>query len=547
MEEYITDELIENTYLFCVKRVSDSEAAKDLSQDILLEAIRTINSGKSFVSFHSWFWRMARNMYADYIAKKKSSVLPIDEIIGIPDISHQPIDELIGEETVSELNFSLSRLVSMYRDIIIRFYLKEQPISQIADDLNIPVGTVKWRLFSAKKDLKERFEAMNTIGKSAYAPADVNWYWGYNAMNPSILMRSSRICPQIMVICRSEAKTLNEIADEMGVSPVYLEDFIERMLEQRLIVSPAKGKYQANHCVFPRSVLGTARKTAIDCFHDKGYTKRINDALFAAEPKIRALDFYGNDFDYGYLLWLLYTAADTVFIDVAGKHYEQKYNDKYPDEAERDYRLTMHYTLPDENCPCIEIRARGYSCLHQHFSSAEYGYAEFGNLYECEPFPHELVDHNDWRWGRDAWVDSSNIFLLIELSKNPNKQLSPSEEEKAAELISHGLLKHENDGLKVMLPIATTQIRDEIGSIIYDAIKDIAVEFADDVSAELESILLPYVRKELMSNFIHWEMRSFFQPITALFWYGWDNALAMPEDFSRSAAALYIRVNEYKY
>ncbi len=34
MNEYIQDELIENTYLFCAKRISDSEAAKDLAQDI---------------------------------------------------------------------------------------------------------------------------------------------------------------------------------------------------------------------------------------------------------------------------------------------------------------------------------------------------------------------------------------------------------------------------------------------------------------------------------------------------------------------------------
>ncbi len=69
MNEHITAELIENTYLFCVKRVSDSEAAKDLAQDILYEALRAGADGKEFVSFYSWYWRMARNKYADYIAQ----------------------------------------------------------------------------------------------------------------------------------------------------------------------------------------------------------------------------------------------------------------------------------------------------------------------------------------------------------------------------------------------------------------------------------------------------------------------------------------------
>ena len=53
MENYITNELIESTYLFCAKRISDSEAAMDLSQDILLTAMQNISMGKQFVSFNS--------------------------------------------------------------------------------------------------------------------------------------------------------------------------------------------------------------------------------------------------------------------------------------------------------------------------------------------------------------------------------------------------------------------------------------------------------------------------------------------------------------
>ncbi|MBR1723640.1 MAG: hypothetical protein IJ723_01260, partial [Ruminococcus sp.] len=93
MENYITNELIESTFLFCAKRISDSEAAKDLSQDILLTAMQNISMGKQFVSFNSWYWRMARKKYADLIkAKQKSHELPLDEALGLSDMSPQPID-----------------------------------------------------------------------------------------------------------------------------------------------------------------------------------------------------------------------------------------------------------------------------------------------------------------------------------------------------------------------------------------------------------------------------------------------------------------------
>ncbi|MDE6746553.1 MAG: sigma-70 family RNA polymerase sigma factor, partial [Oscillospiraceae bacterium] len=164
MNEYINGELIENTYLFCVKRVSDTEAAKDLAQDILYEGIRGLAGGREFVSFYSWYWKMARNKYADYVRNKRSPHMPIESAGGIAADIAPPIEKLIAAEDISALNYSLSRLASAYREILIRFYLREQSVNSIADDLGIPVGTVKRRLFDARKKLKERFDNMNTVG-----------------------------------------------------------------------------------------------------------------------------------------------------------------------------------------------------------------------------------------------------------------------------------------------------------------------------------------------------------------------------------------------
>lgn len=541
MNEFITNELIEATYLFCVKRISDTEAAKDLSQDILYEALRVIASGKEFVSFYSWYWKMARNKYADYISSKQNSTLPIEMAGGMAAEHPQPIENLIATEDISQLNFALSRLASIYREIIIRFYLKEQTVRQIANELCIPEGTVKRRLFDAKKDLKERFNNMNNIGKTAYAPADVSWFCGFSAMNAIFVMDSSKICPQVMVICRSEAKTVNEIADEMGVAPLYLEDMIEKMISANLLVSPAKGKYIANHCIFPREKYVEADVYACDIFHDEGYAEKIIDILLSLKDKITALDFYGNDFDYGYLMWILYVIAGDFFGIHGRDHYIGKYSIK--DEAERKYRLTMQYTLPDETFDGSmqsRLRAVSWSNLHQDFTTSEYGKIAFVNDFETEPFPDDNDDETDWRRGRDKWIDGNNIALLVALSEDPDKKLSVHEEAMAADFLKKGLLKKEDGRLIVQLPIFRREIYIEIRNLVSAEIKPLAEEYADKVGAGVEKILLPYVRKDLMSNFIHWDMRMFFQQICSLFDYGWDKALTKPEDYSRSAAGLYI-------
>jgi len=543
MNEYITNELIEATYLFCVKRISDTEAAKDLSQDILYEAMRVIASGKEFVSFVSWYWKMARNKYADYITSKQNSALPLETAGGMAAEIPQPIESIIAAEDISQLNFSLSRLASIHREIIIRFYLKEQTVRQIADELDIPEGTVKSRLFDAKKNLKERFQNMNNIGKTAYAPADVDWFLGHSARKAALLMNSSKICPQIMVICRSDAKTVNEIADEMGVAPLYLEEIIEKLIKERLLISPVKGKYIANHCVFPRQKYIEAKILVCDIFHDDGYAEKINNILLSLKDKITALDFYGNDFDYDYLLWLLYVLASYSFGNHGKYHYAKKYGIK--NEVEREYRLTIEYTLADENFDNSvweKLKDYGWSCLHQDFTTSEYGKIEFINNYELDPFPNDREDDNDWRRGRDTWVDGNNIALLVALSENPDKKLSVHEEAMAADFLKNGLLKKENDKLIVQLPIIRREVFNEICDLIYNEVKLLAEEFADKVGASVEKILMPYVRKDLMSNFIHWDMSVFFQRTDTLFRYGWDRALAQPKDYSRSAAGLYILI-----
>ncbi len=538
MNEHITAELIENTYLFCVKRVSDSEAAKDLAQDILYEALRAGADGKEFVSFYSWYWRMARNKYADYIAHKKNPTLPLETAVGLPSDAVQPIDALIEREELSALNYALSRLTAVYREIMTRFYLKEQPVSRIAAELGIPVGTVKSRLFEARKSLKKGFDSMKNFATSSYAPAQVDWFGGYACINATKLMWSTKICPQVMVLCRGEGKTVNEIADEMGVAPLYLEEILEKMTAEKLLISPVKGKYAANHCVFPKQAYIEAQVYANEILFRGDFPKKITDRLLALKDKITALGFYGSDLPYDYLMWVLYPIAGYVFGQCGRKRYLEKYEGKISDEAERGYRMTVQYVPPEESLdPSIyeKLRIVHWSNLTNIFHTADHGKLLFVNEFECEPFSGS----------RDHWIDGNNISLLLDLAKEPKKKLTVHEEEKAARFLENGILKKENGGLRVRLPIMGLEKGyNAIWTLICKEIEGYAREYADLVSAGLEERLLPYVRKDLMSNFIYWDMHVFFQVTSGLFWYGWNKALALPEDYGKSAAGLSIRIGD---
>lgn len=544
-DNYITDELIEATFNFCRRRISDSEEAKDLAEDILCEALKVIKNHTAIVSFYSYYWKMARNKYADYIRYKHEPSLPLDVAGGIISGDLHPADSMIEKENISRLNHSLSRLSEIHREIIIRFYLKEQPISKIAEELNVPVGTVKGRLFDARKNLKERFDTMINTGTSAYAPCKIDWFWGFSMGDPSEVFTSNKIAQQTMILCGQAAKTINELSDEMGIAPVYLEEIIEKMVNVKLLIQPVKNKYLSCCCVFPKQPYINANYKAYKNLLDISLPEKICKAVKGVENELMALDFYGKDLGFDYLCWEFLIRAGNLVGELATEYYCQKYEDKYPDEPERTFRMTVKYLLPDEESDYSmyteKWKGLNWSNLSQGFKTAEHGYVRYINDFEYDPFPNKW-DGKSVEQGRDKWIDGNNISLLIDLAENPKKILNKYEEEMAAEFLSQGILTKCDNGLKVMLPIFTEKISGEINDIIRKAIQPIAEETAEVIGADIEKILLPYVRKDLMSNFIHWDMRMFFQPINVVMYYALyeSDYLSKPDDFERSAAGLLL-------
>lgn len=545
VDNYINDELVEATFLFCRRRISDSEATKDLAQDILCEGIRKIKSGAEPVSFYSYYWKMARNKYADYIRCKREPALPLETAGGVVSENPHPSDKLVQREEIARLNLSLSRLSDIHREIIIRFYLKEQPVSKIAQELNIPVGTVKGRLFDARKNLKERFDTMTNTGKSAYAPYTLNWFWGYNCGKATEIF-NSKIARQVMVLCGQNGKSLNELADEMGVAPVYLEQVIDEMVTEKMLFQPAKNKYLSCCCVFPQNEYIKASAAEYTANIENNIPEKVCKAVYGIKDEIMSLDFYGKDLGFDYLCWEFLIRAANFVGYIAMNYYSSKLEDKYPDEADRKFRLTVQYLNPEEEAdyscyPDGKWKGMNWSNLYQTFKTASHGTVTYVNDFEQEPFPHKF-NGELLNGGRDYWINGNNISLLLDLAENPKKPLNKYEEEIAADFIKNGILTKTDSGLKVMMPIFPTEVSHKIDEMIQKAVEPIAKETVELIANKVEKILLPYVRKDLMSNFIHWDMRMFFQPINVVMYYGLYDSdhLSKPEDFERSAAGLWL-------
>lgn len=134
-------------------RLNDKTDADDVLQEIYLTAYQKFSQLKNRESFKAWLISIAKNKCNDYF-RKKAALLEI------------PIEDLNGAElsvgrggvsVVSAVRETLDLLGEKDKQILYLYFWKEIPQADIAKRLNIPVGTVKSRLHTAKQNFKENY------------------------------------------------------------------------------------------------------------------------------------------------------------------------------------------------------------------------------------------------------------------------------------------------------------------------------------------------------------------------------------------------------
>lgn len=126
----------------------DSELSDDLAQDTFIKAYTNIASFRNLSSFSTWLYRIAYNVFYDYIrSRKETDGLDTREIDSI----NSTEQENIGQKM--DVYQSLKTLKEMERTCITLFFMEDVSIDKIAGIVGIPAGTVKSHLSRGKDKL----------------------------------------------------------------------------------------------------------------------------------------------------------------------------------------------------------------------------------------------------------------------------------------------------------------------------------------------------------------------------------------------------------
>jgi len=139
-------------------KLTSKEDVEDLAIATFSKAFDKLGSYDDSFAFSTWIQTIANNTLIDFFRKKEQKTISIDEEkeddespgIDIVDVSLDPEDNLIQKQKNKHIASLVHRLKPHYRELIIMRYLDELSYAEIAKKLDMPLGSVKAKLFRAR-------------------------------------------------------------------------------------------------------------------------------------------------------------------------------------------------------------------------------------------------------------------------------------------------------------------------------------------------------------------------------------------------------------
>ena len=158
----------ESIYFMMLKMVRKEDDADDLTIEAFGKAFNRLHQYSPSYAFSTWLFKIASNNCIDFIRKKRIKVTSMDSAYTNSDGESVSIDVQSTEKDPAEVTIHLEKVKTMrevvktlkprYRDLIEKRYFEELSYEEIAQDMDLPLGTVKAQLFRARAFLADLME-----------------------------------------------------------------------------------------------------------------------------------------------------------------------------------------------------------------------------------------------------------------------------------------------------------------------------------------------------------------------------------------------------
>jgi RNA polymerase sigma-70 factor, ECF subfamily len=158
----IVDAYQSRVFGFVRRMVADVEDASDISQEVFIRAFQSFGRFDGRSSVRTWLFRIAHNLCVDRARKQSRTPLETrieatfeeEEPLEIRDVRWNPETATLDEELAMAVEAAIATMSEKLRSVLLLHDQEDMAYEEIAKMLNVPVGTVKSRLFLARAHLQ---------------------------------------------------------------------------------------------------------------------------------------------------------------------------------------------------------------------------------------------------------------------------------------------------------------------------------------------------------------------------------------------------------
>ena len=316
-------------YGYAVRHTFTEEEAADLTQEILYTVMKQLPTLKNNDAFEGWMWGIAANVTRAF--RRKMGRQRAMFVYDMPDtLSYEDEYPVEDEELYASLRARVAGLSQRYRDIVIMYYYDSLSTKEIAARLDIPEGTVTWRLSEARKKLKKECETMKA---EALRPQKINpGFYGNgdydgNCKPFPYTYISDALSQNILYHCYEKAQTVESLSDLCGVPAYYIEDCMDNLLKREAIKENG-GKYRTDFLIWSDKYGIYCEKHGEECM--KPVLTPMLAALDAIAEDAKEIDFYRagkteNELYYLYAL-LAISHMNNIYSRLPNPEIREKYD-----------------------------------------------------------------------------------------------------------------------------------------------------------------------------------------------------------------------------
>jgi len=143
------------------RRLANHAEAKELCQEVFVQALRKIHQLRDPRCFGGWLRSIARRMAINRAMRRPPLVLSQPESFEATCVEREtPLGTLLARERETQVHLGLGRLRAMDRETLVAFYLDGRSLVEMSREFDSPLGTIKRRLHVARKRLARELQAL---------------------------------------------------------------------------------------------------------------------------------------------------------------------------------------------------------------------------------------------------------------------------------------------------------------------------------------------------------------------------------------------------